>query len=39
MKNNKIQNKFLYNHNDDDETVSYDISNTLFFYNRLIFSK
>jgi len=29
-KNNKTQNKFLYDNDDDDETVNYDLSNTFF---------
>jgi len=30
MKNNKTQNKFLYDNDNDDETVNYDLSNTFF---------
>jgi len=30
MKNNKTQNKFLYENDNGDETVNYDLSNTFF---------
>jgi len=30
MKNNKTQNKFLYDNDSDDKTVNYDLSNTFF---------